>query len=76
MSRLERFLAQPVPGSRLPRPHHGLRAKLGPMPGASLRAMDAYGLSDREIAHYYGLTPSTVRRLRRALMAHCVARPA
>lgn len=66
MSRFRRNLAQSLPSGRRPR-RFGVRAKLGPMPGASLQAMDDYGLNDIEIGHYYGLTPSTVRRLRRAL---------
>lgn len=46
-----------------------IMSKLGPMPDASLRAMTEYGLSDQEIGTYFGLTPSTIRRLRRTLAA-------
>ncbi|WP_306152702.1 helix-turn-helix domain-containing protein [Roseovarius sp. MMSF_3281] len=47
--------------------HVRITEKLGPCPGEALRAMAAYGMNDREIARYYGLTRSTVKRLRRAL---------
>jgi len=42
-----------------------IREKLGHDPGAALYAMRDYGLNDREIARYYGITPSTLRRLER-----------
>ena len=38
--------------------------KLGPYPERSLAAMVAYGLNDTEIARYYSISPSSVRRLR------------
>ena len=45
---------------------HGLiTGKLGPAPGESLRAMMAYGLTESEIGRYFGVTPSTIRRLKR-----------
>lgn len=50
------------------REHHKLiRGKLGPMPDAALRAMVGYGLNEREIGRYFGVTPSSVRRLTRSL---------
>ena len=38
--------------------------RLGPHPKRSLAAMVAYGLNDSEIARYYSISPSSVRRLR------------
>ena len=38
--------------------------KLGPRPVESLQAMVRYGLNDIEIADYYAMSPSSVRRLR------------
>lgn len=62
--RLQKILAQPVvPGSKKSGCH--LSAKLGHDPVGALYAMRDYGLSDREIATYYEMTPSTVRRLAR-----------
>lgn len=37
---------------------------LGPMPGPTLAAMVDYGLSDAEIACYYGLSPEVITTLR------------
>lgn len=42
-----------------------ISGKLGHDPVGALHAMREYGLSDREIATYYEVTPSTVRRLTR-----------
>lgn len=47
--------------------HDLIRAKLGPMPDAALRAMAGYGLSEQEVARYFGVTPSSLRRLKRSL---------
>ncbi|MGC9418462.1 MAG: hypothetical protein ACP5EN_05750 [Rhodovulum sp.] len=47
--------------------HRLIRGKLGPVPDASLRAMAGYGLSDHEMARYFGVTPSSLRRLKRSL---------
>ncbi len=47
--------------------HQLLLDKLGYLPKLSLEAMDGYGLSDEEIGHYFHITPSSIRRLRRAL---------
>lgn len=52
-----------MPGKR----HDRIIEKLGPCPGDALSAMAGYGMNDREIARYYGLTRSTVKRLRRIL---------
>lgn len=46
---------------------HPVFGKLGPMPAASLRAMVGYGLNEAEIGRYFGVTPSSVRRLKRSL---------
>lgn len=62
--RLKTILEQPlVPSGK----KSGCRisCKLGHDPGGALYAMREYGLSDREIATYYAITPSTVRRLTR-----------
>ncbi|WP_101068539.1 hypothetical protein [Roseovarius salinarum] len=65
--RLQQTLNLPlVPGGAQRR--RRLAEKLGPAPAATLRAMTDYGLTDREIARYFGLTPSTAARLRRALV--------
>ncbi len=62
--RLRETLTKPLfPAKR----HARITEKLGPCPGEALRAMAGYGMNDREIASYYGLTRSTVKRLRRAL---------
>jgi len=50
-----------------PDEHRLIVGKLGPAPGASLRAMVGYGLSEKEIGRYFGVTPSSVRRLKRTL---------
>lgn len=51
-----------------PRKGHPLiERKLGRIPDRALRAMDDYGLDDCEIGRYFDVTPSSVRRLRRAL---------
>ncbi|TCO73034.1 antitoxin Xre-like helix-turn-helix domain-containing protein [Rhodovulum euryhalinum] len=47
--------------------HELILGKLGPMPDAALRAMAGYGLSDQEMARYFGVTPSSLRRLKRSL---------
>ncbi|HDR29805.1 hypothetical protein [Rhodovulum sp.] len=47
--------------------HALILGKLGPMPDATLRAMTGYGLSDQEMARYFGMTPSSLRRLKRSL---------
>ena len=49
------------------RQHRLIRQKLGPTPAASLEALYGYGLSDREVGRYYGITPSSIRRLSRTL---------
>ncbi len=51
--------------------HKLILDKLGRLPDLSLRAMQDYGLSDQEIGRYFEVTPSSVRRLRRAF--GCVA---
>ncbi len=38
---------------------------LGPMPGASLRALSDLGLNDAELARYLRVTPRQVQRMRR-----------
>ncbi|GAA0285013.1 antitoxin Xre-like helix-turn-helix domain-containing protein [Rhodovulum strictum] len=47
--------------------HELILGKLGPVPGEALRAMSGYGLSDQEMARYFGVTPSSLRRLKRSL---------
>ncbi|TCP42439.1 antitoxin Xre-like helix-turn-helix domain-containing protein [Rhodovulum marinum] len=47
--------------------HRLIRGKLGPVPDAALRAMAGYGLSDHEMARYFGVTPSSLRRIKRSL---------
>ncbi|MCZ0813772.1 MAG: hypothetical protein ACQEVT_13130 [Pseudomonadota bacterium] len=42
-----------------------IAGKLGHEPETALRAMRDFGLCDREIARYYEVTPSTIRRLER-----------
>ena len=60
----QKTLAVPVaPGGK--KPGRYISAKLGHDPAGALYAMREYGLSDREIATYYEVTPSTVRRLTR-----------
>ena len=49
--------------------HKLILSKLGPMPGRTLGAMDGYGLNDREIGVYFGVSSASVRRLRKALCA-------
>ena len=49
--------------------HSKILNKFGPLPGEALCAMAGYGMNDSEIARYYGVTKSTVKRLRRALPA-------
>jgi hypothetical protein len=49
------------------KPHRKIINKFGPLPGDALRAMAGYGMNDGEIARYYGVTRSTVKRLRRTL---------
>ncbi|SIO05031.1 hypothetical protein SAMN05444722_0238 [Rhodovulum sp. ES.010] len=44
-----------------------IRGKLGPAPGATLQAMSGYGLSESDLARYFGVTPSSIRRLKRSL---------
>ena len=44
-------------------PSHVIQLKLGPEPASSLEAMIGYGLDEVDIARYYGVTPSTIRRL-------------
>ena len=62
--RIRDTLAKPL----FPGKHHvRIIEKLGPCPGEALSAMAGYGMSDHEIARYYGLTRSTVKRLRRIL---------
>lgn len=39
--------------------HAKILNKFGPLPGASLRAMSAYGMNDPKIAPYFGVTQST-----------------
>jgi len=45
-----------------------IREKLGRFPCMSLRAMLDLDLSDNDIARYFVVTPSSVRRLRRVLV--------
>lgn len=47
--------------------HRLIEGKLGPSPEAALRAMVGYGLNEREIGRYFGVTPSSIRRLKRSL---------
>ena len=42
-------------------------SKLGRVPDLALQALDDYGLTDQDIGRYFSVTPSSVRRLRRAL---------
>jgi hypothetical protein len=42
----------------------GILDALGPMPGEALAAMVDYGLSDAEIARYYGLSIDLIAILR------------
>ena len=63
-NRICETLGQPILHAKA---HARIIEKLGPLPGESLRAMTGYGMNDREIARYYGLTKSTVKRLRRTL---------
>lgn len=44
--------------------HRRILERLGPEPDNSLRSMTGYGLSDEEIARYYGITSASVRRLK------------
>ncbi len=60
---LRQTAPRPVMRPRL----HPVFGKLGPMPAASLRAMVGYGLNEAEIGRYFGVTPSSVRRLKRSL---------
>lgn len=48
-------------------------SKLGRVPDLALRALDDYGLTDQDIGRYFAVTPSSVRRLRRALGCPCVS---
>lgn len=41
-----------------------VQLKLGPEPASSLEAMIGYGLDDTDLAIYYGVTVSTIRRLK------------
>jgi len=45
--------------------YHVIAGILGPMPRDSLRAMVDYGLNDAEIARHYGLSRTTIAKLRR-----------
>lgn len=47
--------------------HGSITQKLGPLPGEALSAMRGYGMDDSEIAAYFGVTLSTLQRLRRTL---------
>jgi hypothetical protein len=47
--------------------HRRICDKLGPEPDQSLRAMTGYGLSDEEIAKYYGISYASLRRLKSVL---------
>jgi hypothetical protein len=47
--------------------HRLILEKLGRLPKLSLQAMDGYGLSDEDIGQYFQVSPSSIRRLRRAL---------
>ncbi len=53
--------------------HPLITSKLGQLPDLALQAMDGYGLNDREIGHYFDVSPSSIRRLRRALGGPTVA---
>lgn len=65
-SKLQRTTSQRFP-ERIAHQHRVVTEKLGPVPAESLRAMTDYGLTNREIARYFGLTVSSVSRLRRVL---------
>lgn len=54
--------------------HRRILEKLGPEPHQSLRAMTDYGLSDEEIAKYYGISYASVRRLKSVLAVEDQAR--
>jgi hypothetical protein len=47
--------------------HRLILGKFGRLPKLSLQAMDGYGLSDEDIGQYFKVTPSSIRRLKRAL---------
>ena len=52
---------------RIAHQHRIVTKKLGPVPADSLQAMTDYGLTNREIARYFGLSVSSVSRLKRVL---------
>ena len=56
-----------LPKSHPSKAHAKILNKFGPLPGEALRAMSGYGMNDTEIARYFGVTRSTVKRLRRTL---------
>ncbi|WP_366658553.1 hypothetical protein [Fodinicurvata sp. EGI_FJ10296] len=58
-----RFVSIPLLSSGRAGRRHSITRKLGNMPDVALRAMRDYGLSDLDIARYYGLTLASVRRL-------------
>lgn len=61
---LQRILVQTRVSDRR-RTGRRIARTLGHDPETALRAMRDFGLCDREIARYYEVTPSTVRRLER-----------
>lgn len=58
-----RFASIPLLSSGRAGRRHSITRKLGNMPDVALRSMRDYGLSDLDIARYYGLTLASVRRL-------------
>jgi len=56
-----------LPKSPPSKAHAKILNKFGALPGEALRAMSDYGMNDTEIARYFGVTQSTVKRLRRTL---------
>ena len=65
IDRFEITTIPPEPEAR--EKHRRVLEKLGPEPDQSLRAMTGYGLSDEEIAKYYGISYASVRRLKSVL---------
>ena len=65
IDRFEITTRPPKPKAR--EKHRRIFDKLGPEPDQSLRSMTGYGLSDEEIAKYYGITCASVRRLKGVL---------
>mgnify|MGYP001554648100 CR=1 FL=1 len=63
------------PASKTRVQHRRILERLGPEPDLSLRSMTGYGLSDVEIAKYYGITPASVRRLKSILAIEDYEKP-